>query len=137
MLVLSRRVGEALILDKDIKFIVVERFIEKIRFRIESPRVITAMRSYLYPSEIANNSDLKDPLLCGLNEGVLINGLIAVYVLSIDKSQFRLGVNAPRDILIDRAEIALRRRGEVRPEEHRRKGALSRQFGKKAPRSQF
>lgn len=44
-----------------------------------------------------------------LGQRILVNGNIAVTVLSVKGNQVRLGVDAPREIIIDREEISMRR----------------------------
>lgn len=48
-----------------------------------------------------------------LGQRILINGEIAVTVLSVKGSQVRLGIDAPLDIVIDREEIAQRRKQDL------------------------
>jgi len=43
------------------------------------------------------------------NEAVVINGNIRVHVVSIKGDRVRLGIEAPRDVTVDRAEIHGRR----------------------------
>jgi len=40
-----------------------------------------------------------------LNEEIIINGQIRIVVVKISKDQVRLGIDAPKDIIVDRGEI--------------------------------
>lgn len=45
-------------------------------------------------------------------QAVIINGDIVVRVMSINGQNVRIGIDAPRDVKIDREEIALRKQQE-------------------------
>ncbi len=40
-----------------------------------------------------------------LNEKIVINGNIVVTVVKVDRNQIRLGIEAPRDVAIQREEL--------------------------------
>ena len=44
-----------------------------------------------------------------LNQAIVIGGAVRVTVLAITPSRIELGVEAPREIMVDREEIHLRR----------------------------
>lgn len=46
-------------------------------------------------------------------EAIRIGNNIAVTVLSVQGQQVRLGIDAPKDVSVDREEIAIRKAGEV------------------------
>lgn len=45
-----------------------------------------------------------------MGETLIINDNIAVTILGIVGNQVRIGVNAPRDVMVDREEIYLRKK---------------------------
>jgi carbon storage regulator CsrA len=45
-----------------------------------------------------------------VGEQIIIHNNIRVTVLSVDKGKVRLGIEAPPDVLVDRSEVAERRR---------------------------
>jgi len=47
-----------------------------------------------------------------LNQAIVIGGAVRVTVLAITPSRIELGVEAPREIMVDREEIHLRRQVE-------------------------
>ena len=47
-----------------------------------------------------------------LNQAIVIGGEVRVTVLAITPSRIELGVEAPREIMVDREEIHLRRQVE-------------------------
>lgn len=55
-----------------------------------------------------------------LNEKIVINGNIVVTVVQIDRNQIRLGIEAPREITIQREELLDRPVNEARPVAGRR-----------------
>lgn len=48
-----------------------------------------------------------------IGETIVINDTILVTVVAIHGSQVRIGVAAPKDMVVDREEIAKRRRAEA------------------------
>ena len=48
----------------------------------------------------------------GIGEQIVIDGNIVVTIVSIDGNKVRLGVQAPRSVRVDRAEVHQRRLGE-------------------------
>jgi len=47
-----------------------------------------------------------------LNQAIVIGGAVRVTVLAITPSRVELGVEAPREVMVDREEIHLRRQVE-------------------------
>jgi carbon storage regulator len=47
------------------------------------------------------------------NESLVIGSEVTLTVLGIKGNQVRLGINAPRDVVIDRAEVRRRKMREV------------------------
>lgn len=47
-----------------------------------------------------------------MGETICIGGDVEVTILEIKESQVRIGVKAPKDVLVDREEIAIRRENE-------------------------
>ena len=50
-----------------------------------------------------------------INETIIINDNITITVLSFKGKQVRIGINAPKDILIDRQEIHQKKQLETHP----------------------
>ena len=50
-----------------------------------------------------------------LNQAIVIGGEVRVTVLAITPSRVEIGVEAPREIMVDREEIHLRRQIESNP----------------------
>ena len=85
MLVLSRREGEGLLIGRDIRVTVLIIFEKRIKLQIKvlENRVIT----------------------CRLGATTPIRGDITVKVVDIDQKQVKLGIEAPKDMKIDRDEV--------------------------------
>jgi carbon storage regulator len=47
-----------------------------------------------------------------IGESIIIGGDISVTVLDIKRTQIRIGVNAPRDLSVDRQEVRERKSGD-------------------------
>jgi carbon storage regulator len=60
-----------------------------------------------------------------LNEKIVINGNIVVTVVKIDRNQIRLGLEAPRDVTIQREELLDRPVADARPLAGRQLAATS------------
>jgi carbon storage regulator len=81
-----------------------KRKIEKKRFKL---RLISAARYQLNSSSI-NLEPWRVPLLVltrKLEESIIIGDSVTVSVLEIKGNQVKLGISAPKDITINRAEI--------------------------------
>lgn len=48
-----------------------------------------------------------------IGESIIIAGNIKVTIMDVRGSQIRLGIEAPREVTIDREEIAIRKRNEA------------------------
>lgn len=48
----------------------------------------------------------------GIRDGLYIGGDIKIVILDVDGDEVRIGIQAPRDLIIDRAERRERNRGE-------------------------
>jgi carbon storage regulator len=48
-------------------------------------------------------------------ETICIGNDITVTVMSLDRNRVRIGVNAPRDVVVDRQEIAEKKRLGIQP----------------------
>jgi carbon storage regulator len=48
-------------------------------------------------------------------ESIYIGGNIVVTLVSVDRNRARIGIEAPRSIVVDRAEVAERKRSETVP----------------------
>jgi len=53
----------------------------------------------------------------GIGEQIVIDGNIVVTIVSIDGNKARLGIQAPRSVRVDRAEVHQRRLGEKADQE--------------------
>jgi carbon storage regulator len=49
-----------------------------------------------------------------VGETICIGGDVEVTIMEIKTSQVRIGVKAPKDVIVDREEIAIRRANEVK-----------------------
>jgi carbon storage regulator len=56
-----------------------------------------------------------------INEQLVIGDNIVVQILDIDHGRVRLGITAPRDIVVDREEIHLIRKARMESETEREK----------------
>jgi sRNA-binding carbon storage regulator CsrA len=85
MLVLTRREGEGLLIGNDVRVTVLIIFEKRIKLQLKDlgNKVIT----------------------CHLGTTTLIRGDITVKVVDIDQKQVKLGINAPKDMKIDRDEV--------------------------------
>ena len=50
-----------------------------------------------------------------VGEEVVINGVIRVKIVGTKGKQVRVGISAPPDVIVDRAEVAFRREFQVEP----------------------
>ena len=85
MLVLTRREGEGLLIGNDIRVTVLIVFEKRIKLQLKNleNKVIT----------------------CRLGATTPIRGDITVKVVDIDQKQVKLGIEAPKDMKIDRDEV--------------------------------
>jgi sRNA-binding carbon storage regulator CsrA len=84
MLVLTRREGEGLLIGNDIRVTVLIIFEKRIKLQLK-------------------NSENK-VITCRLGAITPIRGDITVKVIDIDQKQVKLGIEAPKDMKIDREE---------------------------------
>ena len=85
MLVLTRREGEGLLIGNDIRVTVLIIFEKRIKLQLK---------------------DLENKVItCHLGTTTLIRGDITVKVVDIDQKQVKLGIEAPKDMKIDRDEV--------------------------------
>ena len=49
------------------------------------------------------------------NETICIGGDITITVLGVERNRVRLGIKAPRDVVVDREEVAEKKRLGVEP----------------------
>lgn len=54
-------------------------------------------------------------LTCNLNEAIVIDGNIVIKLLAADRRKAVLGIQAPPEVRVDRAEIARRRLEAAKP----------------------
>lgn len=52
-------------------------------------------------------------------ETICIGNDITVTVMSLDRNRVRIGINAPRDVIVDRQEIAEKKRLGIQPPDKR------------------
>ena len=84
MLVLTRREGEGLLIGNDIRVTVLIIFEKRIKLQLK---------------------DLENKVItCRLGATTPIRGDITVKVVDIDQKQVKLGIEAPKDMKIDREE---------------------------------
>ena len=84
MLVLTRREGEGLLIGNDIRVTVLIVFEKRIKLQLK---------------------DLENKVItCRLGATTPIRGDITVKVVDIDQKQVKLGIEAPKDMKIDREE---------------------------------
>jgi sRNA-binding carbon storage regulator CsrA len=85
MLVLTRREGEGLLIGNDIRVTVLIVFEKRIKLQLKNleNKVIT----------------------CRLGATTPIRGDITIKVVDIDQKQVKLGIEAPKDMKIDRDEV--------------------------------
>ena len=85
MLVLTRREGQSLLIGNDIRVTVLIIFEKRIKLQLK---------------------DLENKVItCHLGATTPIRGDIAVKVVDIDQKQVKLGIEAPKDMKIDRDEV--------------------------------
>ena len=85
MLVLTRREGEGLLIGNDIRVTVLIVFEKRIKLQLK---------------------DLENKVItCRLGATTPIRGDITVKVVDIDQKQVKLGIEAPKDMKIDREEV--------------------------------
>ena len=85
MLVLTRREGEGLLIGNDIRVTVLIIFEKRIKLQLK---------------------DLENKVItCRLGATTPIRGDITVKVVDIDQKQVKLGIEAPKDMKIDREEV--------------------------------
>ena len=84
MLVLARREGEGLLIGNDIRVTVLIIFEKRIKLQLQ---------------------DLENKVItCRLGATTPIRGDITVKVVDIDQKQVKLGIEAPKDMKVDREE---------------------------------
>ena len=86
MLVLTRREGEGLLIGNDIRITVLIIFEKRIKLQLKD-------------SENGNKV-----ITCRLGATTPIRGDITVKVVDIDQKQVKLGIEAPKDMKVDREE---------------------------------
>ena len=84
MLVLTRREGQSLLIGNDIRVTVLIIFEKRIKLQIK---------------DLGNNI-----ITCRLGAITPIGGGITVKVVDIDQKQVKLGIEAPKDMKVDREE---------------------------------
>ena len=85
MLVLTRREGQSLLIGNDIRVTVLIIFEKRIKLQLK---------------------DLENKVItCRLGATTPIRGDITVKVVDIDQKQVKLGIEAPKDMKIDREEV--------------------------------
>ena len=85
MLVLTRREGEGLLIGNDIRVTVLIIFEKRIKLQLK---------------------DLENKVItCRLGATTPIRGDITIKVVDIDQKQVKLGIEAPKDMKIDRDEV--------------------------------
>lgn len=85
MLVLTRREGEGLLIGNDIRVTVLIIFEKRIKLQLK---------------------DLENKVItCHLGATTPIRGGITVKVVDIDQKQVKLGIEAPKDMKVDRKEV--------------------------------
>ena len=85
MLVLTRREGEGLLIGNDIRVTVLIVFEKRIKLQLK---------------------DLENKVItCRLGATTPIRGDITVKVVDIDQKQVKLGIEAPKDMKVDRDEV--------------------------------
>ena len=85
MLVLTRREGEGLLIGNDIRVTVLIIFEKRIKLQLK---------------------DLENKVItCRLGATTPIRGDITVKVVDIDQKQVKLGIEAPKDMKVDRDEV--------------------------------
>ena len=86
MLVLTRREGEGLLIGNDIRVTVLIIFEKRVKLQLK---------------------DLENKVItCRLGVTTPIRGDITVTVVDIDQKQVKLGIEAPKDMKIDRDEVS-------------------------------
>jgi carbon storage regulator len=116
MLVLSRKLNEAIIIDNNIFVRVVRIRGNEVRLRITAPPHISVHRGEVYEAikqcqiaetlgEDENDGAGNLTLSRRANERIMIGDNIVVTVVLIDSNQIRLGIAAPEKIRIFREEI--------------------------------
>ena len=84
MLVLTRREGEGLLIGNDIRVTVLIIFEKRVKLQLK---------------------DLENKIItCRLGSTTPIRGDITVKIVDIDQKQVKLGIEAPKDMKIDREE---------------------------------
>ena len=85
MLVLTRREGEGLLIGNDIRVTVLIIFEKRVKLQLK---------------------DLENKVItCRLGATTPIRGDITIKVVDIDQKQVKLGIEAPKDMKIDRDEV--------------------------------
>ena len=112
MLILTRRVDEALIINEIIKVIVMSVDGNQVRFRIIAPKNINVVREEVLDKPRAkiaedNGDDTLGALIITrrLKETFFLGKEIKMTLLGIDGNQVRIGTQAPKKISILREEL--------------------------------
>ena len=117
MLVLSRKWGEKIYIGENIILTVMEIDHAKIRLGIAAPRSVRIYRQEILPTTSASSSPSQEntsntterlnTLVLSRKPGekIYIGEHVIVTVVNIDRKKTRLGIEAPREVLIFRQEV--------------------------------
>lgn len=103
MLILTRRVGESLIVADDVKITIRIIHKNKVKLKIKAPNKVLNQilnNQSLLPKAI-NNIELSR----NIGETLAISNDVKIIVFGVQGNQVRIGVNAPKNIPVHREEI--------------------------------
>ena len=112
MLVLSRNAGEAIKIGEDITVTVLDVKGREVKIDL-THEVEIRVEGVTAPVDQATHVTLSKKVGDEINIGdeLVICNDITVRILGVHRNQVRLGVDAPREVIVDREEIYKRRRG--------------------------
>ncbi len=90
MLILTRKLGESIIIGDDIKITVLDKCINQIRLGVNDSEGVTL----------------------DIQETITIKDGITVKLVKIEKNQVKLGIEAPEDVTVYREEVVREIKGE-------------------------
>ena len=122
MLILTRRVGETLMVGDDVSVTVLGVKGNQVRIGVNAPREVQVHREEIYqriqlekaaanePASVGKeaNSSARNGMLIltrRIGEALMIGDDVSVTVLGVKGNQVRTGVNAPKEVQVHREEI--------------------------------
>lgn len=107
MLVLSRKIGEKVLLGSEIEITVINISGNRVYLRINAPMRINIRRSELEDRKITSDDGTLRSLVLSRkrHEAVLFDNDTTIVVQKIQTNRVSIGINAPRGIQITRPEV--------------------------------